>query len=848
MPRVSDRREEGFRRAALLGAGVIAAGGAAAWAWRRLSPHLLVAPGWPGARPRWNYSSKEGIGTAIDPSGRPTSQVWFTLRHGVLTEVFYPRVDRPAIRELGLIVTDGRGFYSEETEDARHELEDLAEGVPAYRLINTCHQGRYRIEKTIITHPRRDVVLQLVRFLPLRGSWEDYHLHAMVNPHLGNQGQSNTAWVAEHEGRPVLLAERAGQALALACSTGWAAASAGYVGASDGRRELRRYGRLTRTYDMAPKGNVALTGTVDLHAGAGTFLLALGFGPHADEAAEEAHAALREDFEALRAEYIGGWQTWQQGLDHPEPPEPDGRDLVRISTAVLKAHEDKENPGAIVASLSTPWGQARDDKELGRVGYHVVWPRDLCESAGGLLAAGAAADAKRALEYLRSTQQDDGHWPQNQWADGHPLWQGIQVGETALPILLLDLLRRQGALSPEDLSRFWPMVRNAVSYIAQMGPASQEDRWENASGFTPFTLSVLIAAKLIAAEQAAAQGEPHVAAFLRETADAWYASLDDWTYVRGTRLARRAGVEGYYLRIAPGDRRGEPAKHDDDMELWYRPGVEKDQPPARIVSPDALAYVRFGLRAPDDPRIINTIKVIDAILKVETPYGPAWHRYNHDGYGEKIDGSPFDGKRGHGRAWPLLTGERAHYELAAGRRDEAIRLLRAMEAFAGDGGLIPEQVWDTYDIPEQGLSFGRPSGSAMPLAWAHAEYLKLRRSLRDGRVFDTPPQTLRRYLVEKTVSPYRIWRLDHQRQALPAGTILRVEVREPAVIHWSADHGPNGREIPTRDSGLGVHYADLPTERLPSGSTIRFTISWAAGIRMDKWGLLAPKPFAVTVE
>jgi glucoamylase len=177
-----------------------------------------------------------------------------------------------------------------------------------------------------------------------------------------------------------------------------------------------------------------------------------------------------------------------------------------------------------------------------------------------------------------------------------------------------------------------------------------------------------------------------------ETADAWHASLDYWTYVRDRRLARRVGIAGYYLRVAPADNHGEPAKHDTDLELWYRPAVEREQPPARIVSPDALAYVRFGLRAPDDPRIVDTVKVIDATLKVETPRGPAWHRYNHDGYGEKTDGSPFDGKRGPGRAWPLLTGERAHYELAAGRREEAGRLLRAVEAFAGDGGLILEQV------------------------------------------------------------------------------------------------------------------------------------------------------------
>ena len=198
------------------------------------------------------------------------------------------------------------------------------------------------------------------------------------------------------------------------------------------------------------------------------------------------------------------------------------------------------------------------------------------------------------------------------------------------------------------------------------------------------------------------------------------------------------------------------------------------------------------------------MKVIDEVLKVETPGGPVWRRYNGDGYGEKNDGSPFDGKLGIGRAWPLLTGERAHYELSAGRREEAVRLLLAVESFACDSGMIPEQVWDTADIPGRGLFLGRPAGSAMPLAWAHAEYIKLRRSLAEGRVFDTPPQTTQRYLVENVTSPFVIWRtqsppsLHARRQDAPdrgssaghdslarRGTILR---RDPDARHrpWSA--------------------------------------------------------------
>lgn len=842
------------RRSSPLGMGVATVGaglatvGALTLTWRRLSPHLRYAPGWPGDKPHWYFAAKDGVGTALGSPGPARSRVWFTLQQGILSEVFYPRVDQPAIRQLGLIVTDGRGFFSEEPRGIQRQVETLAEGSPAYRLTNTCRQGRYRVEKTTLIHPDHDVVLQQVRFNSLRGALEDYRLYALLDPYLSNRGRPNNAWIDSFAGQSMLFAEHQGHALALACSSGWLESSAGFVGRSDGRRDLQRHGHLTQTYGRAFQGNVSLIGEVELRGSEGVFLLALGFGESPAEAAHHARAGLLDDFGATLDRYNSEWRDWQASLSIPEPSEPGGRDLYRTSTMVLRSHEDKDVPGAFVASLTIPWGQALTEKQVSRIGYHVVWPRDLAMIAGGLLAAGASQDASRALDFFRATQLDDGHWPQNLRVSGQPLWEGHQLGETALPILLLDLLSREGALGPEDRARCWPMVRAAASHLLRSGPSAQEDRWEDEQGFTPFTHSSMIAALLIAAEMADEQGEGQAATFLRETADIWHATIDFWTYVEGTKLARRVGVEGYYLRIAPPDNRGEPTKYKGDLKLWYRPRVKDQYAPEEIVSPDALAYVRFGLRAPDDPRIINTLKVIDAILKVETPFGPVWHRYNHDGYGEKIGGEPFDGKQGHGRAWPLLTGERAHYELAAGRPEEAARLLRTMEAFAGDGGLLPEQVWDTYDIPEKGLFFGRPTGSAMPLAWAHAEYLKLRRSLRNGRVFDMPPQTVQRYQVERVQSLRVLWRLDHRRRSMPAGRILRLEFQEPAVIHWSADGGSDGREVSTRNSNLGIHHADLPTEGLPSGSKVHFTISWADRIRLDKRGLLALKPHSIAVE
>ncbi len=232
------------------------------------------------------------------------------------------------------------------------------------------------------------------------------------------------------------------------------------------------------------------------------------------------------------------------------------------------------------------------------------------------------------------------------------------------------------------------MVRKAAGFLVRNGPVTQEDRWEEDPGYNPFTLATEIAALLVAADLADAQKDAAVATYLRETADAWNASIERWIYVTGTDLAQENGVEGYYVRISPPDTAEAASPKLGFVPIKNRPPGESEEPAAQIISPDALALVRFGLRRPDDPRILNTVKVIDALLKVDTPAGPAWHRYNEDGYGEHDDGSPFDGT-GCGRAWPLLVGERAHYELAAGHRDEAVALLHALEAMANEGGLDP---------------------------------------------------------------------------------------------------------------------------------------------------------------
>ncbi|PYV54333.1 MAG: glucan 1,4-alpha-glucosidase [Acidobacteria bacterium] len=808
-----------------------------------MSDSTTNAPGWPGIPPRWTSSAKTGIGTSLNRSSR----VWFTLSHGILNEIYFPRVDMACTRDLGLIVTDGASFFSEEKRDCKFEIVPVEPGVPAFRLVNTEVGGKYRIEKEIFADPHRNVVLQKIKFIELSSTGQPvvprfgggkFRLYALLAPHLGNVGSNNTAWTGDYKGVPMLYAESpSGLALALGCSVPWAKMSVGYAGRSDGWQELSRNFQLTNEYPRVENGNVAVTGEVDLSACGGEFVLALGFGNIWAEAGEQVRAALLDDYSSLFRDYVSQWRNWQKGLLALDGSGP--RDVYRASTAVLRAHESKDFLGGVIASLSIPWGFNKGDEDLG--GYHLVWPRDLVETAGGFLAAGAVGDAVRVLHYLETTQEADGRWPQNMWLDGRPYWNGLQMDEAAFPILLVELLRREAGGALGDLKRWWPMVRRAAAFIACNGPVTQQDRWEEDAGYSPFTLAVEVAGLLAAADVADNVGESAMASYLRELADVWNENIERWTYSTNGDLARQVGVDGYYVRIAPPESDCAASPTEGFVPIKNRPPGENLDRASHVISPDALSLVRFGLRAPDDPRIVNTIKVLDAILKAKLPQGPLWYRYNDDGYGEHADGAPFDGT-GIGRPWPLLAGERAHYELAAGNVAGAEALLKTMESSTNGSRLLPEQVWDGPDIPGRELLLGKPSGSACPLVWAHSEYIKLLRSLKDGKIFDQPPQTAKRYPAEQRRAAHWEWRFNNKCRVMPAGKTLRIAVMAPATVHWSRDGWQTAQDISARSTGLGIYVADLPTSQLDAGHSIVFTMYWPEA---DRW---EGADFGVTIQ
>jgi glucoamylase len=794
------------------------------------------APGWPGIPPRWTSAAKTGVGTALNQH----SKVWFTVSHGILNEVYFPRVDQACTRDFGFIVTDGSTFFSEEKRHCNFVGAPFAPGIPGYQLRNSDISGRYRIYKEILTDPYRNVVLQKVRFEPLQGQLSDYHLYALLSPHLANCGNGNTGWVGDYKGFPMFFAQRDVTNLALASSAPWKKMSVGFVGTSDSWQDLSRHYQMEWEYNRAENGNIALTGEVDLAACNGEFVLALGFGLIWTEAGQHARSSLLEDYIEVRDHYVMQWNNWQNSLLPLDEP-PRQNDLYRASTAVLRVHESKDFLGGVIASLSIPWGFNKGDEDLG--GYHLVWPRDLVETAGALLASGAVNDAARVLRYLEATQEADGNWAQNLWLDGRPYWSGIQMDETAFPILLLDLMRREAPKSLGKLDRWWPMCQRAATFIIRNGPVTMQDRWEEDSGYSPFTLAAEISALLAAAEIADLTGHSEQSQILRDTADAWNDNIERWVYATGGDLAAQLGVSGYYVRIAPPNTDGGASSPTQGfVPIKNRPPGQDGDRAYHIISPDALALVRFGLRAPDDPRIVNTLRVVDALLAVELPQGPCWYRYNGDGYGEHKDGSAFDGT-GIGRAWPLLAGERGHYALAAGHRDEAEALLTVLEnSTIGHSRLLPEQVWDAADIPALELFRGKPTGSACPLVWAHAEYIKLRRSIRDGKIFDQPPQTYKRYVVDKHGRQHWGWRVNNKVRTVPRHQTLRVNLLSPALVHWSIDGWKTAHDHETRDTGMGLHILDLPTASMPAGAKIVFTFMWLADKRWEETN------YTVTVE
>ena len=683
-----------------------------------------TAPGAPGQTANWTRGDKTGFGT----STTLTSTVWFTLGTGELSEVYYPDLGTPATRDLRFAITDGRRFLGTDTA-AVHTTQVVDPHSLTYRQIDTDPGRRWRLTKTFVTDPARAAMQVQVHFESLVGS--PLRLYVIFDPALSKTGDDDTGSTVGG----ALVAADSKAASALVAQPAFDAESSGYLGTSDGWTDLQDY-RMDWTYPSAPTpGNIVQTGQAGLSGkkGGQDMTLALGFGPTGATALSIASSSLQAGFAATQSSYQSGWHDYLAPLARPGSAS-GHQELYDVSVMALAAMEDKRFRGAMIAAPSMAWIWGNLAGYSGP--YHLVWSRDLYEIATGRLAAGDRAGADRALHWLWNYQQKpDGCFPQNSQVDGTPEWGGLQLDEVADPILLA------GQLGEADADTY-SHVRRAVGCILANGPVTQE-RWENATGYSPSSLAAQIAGLVVAAAIGDANGDATSAASWRATADRWRSSLRRWTVTRNGPLAEKP----YFLRLTvDGNANAGTTYQISDG------GPVVDQ--RTVVDPGYLELVRLGVLAASDADILSTMPVVDRELGVTTPNGTFWHRYEHDGYGETLTGGDFPGDGNTGRLWPIFAGERGEYELAAGQlsgdvaggRAAATHRLDDMARTANAGLMMPEQVWDTNPpVGSPGYATGTPTRSSTPLGWSHAQFVRLAWSIDAGRPVETPAPVACRY-------------------------------------------------------------------------------------------------------
>jgi len=757
-----------------------------------------TAPGAPGAPSTWAYAAKTGVGASYEAyvdgaykdGGRTgvVSKVWFSIADGVLTETMYGLIHEAQIKQLRFAVQTSTGLAVEGTDTvARTEyLHVDAQGrplSPAYKVTTTDKQGRFVIEKRIFTDPDRQSLVLRVTVKALKGPVTPYLL---LEPHMANTG-ANDAGAA---GKTALTANEGDKFLTLKGSKPFVAASAGFIGASDGLTDLKD-GKLDTLYASTgpERGAIMLTGQLPSTDNEVSIDYAIGFGPTAAASAAAADGSLKTGYAEVLAGYNSGWEGWLASLaELPRLREAamDGGKLVQASALMLKVQEDRTYAGALIASLSNPWGDTVDASKPS-TGYKAVWPRDFYQCAMALAALGDIQTPLAAFHYLPTVQVGPktkgntgagGWFLQKSEVDGTPEWVGVQLDQTAMPIMLGWKLWKQGWLPEAELKAYYAsMIKPAADFLVDGGkvglgwnsativpPFTQQERWEEQGGHSPSTTAAVIAGLVVAGEIAEASGDAASAARYRATADDYSAKVD-------SRMVTTKGSLGdgkYFLRL------NSDQDPDNNSPVEERNG-QQAVPEDRMLDAGFLELVRYGVRPADDPAILASLPEIDDqsledLYRVRYSFTfpgvegsfPGWRRYGVDGYGEDIQtGANYGagdqmrpGQRG--RVWPIFTGERGHYEIAritlrgkpAPGALEPVRqtYVRAMELFANDGLLIPEQVWDGVGADTaHPYVRGEGTDSATPLAWSHAEYIKLLRSVADGVVWDSYQPVKARY-------------------------------------------------------------------------------------------------------
>jgi glucoamylase len=807
-------------------------------------------------RQSWSRADKDAIGTARSLS----SPIWYTVANGIVTEVYFPDVDSPQVRDLQLIITDGSTFFHDAQKDFTHEFERIETAppnpvpTPAFRLTNTAIGQPYSVIQEVIAEPQAACLLVRTTLKGDQSLLNKLKVYVLLAPHMAGYGADNNAYVAHTSNGDRLVASRGNYWLALAADCGFGMTGCGFVGINDGWTDIIGHTRPPEWhYDSATGGYVALTAEIQ-RSGKNQFVLALAFGldeatPITQSVPNTALVAVTEALSypfddpvapyAHLQEFLKGWQS---PVAHPFVPKPgttgDKNLLFLVSRNVLLSHEDKTADGALVASLSIPWGETVYDLASG---YHLVWPRDMCQSATALLAAGEVDSPLRGLMFLATSQSSNGGFHQKFFIDGQP-WPGdsVQLDEFSFPIMLAYRLSQAGLLQQFDPKA---MVLSAAGAIIMNGPMTQQERWEENEGYSPSTLASNIAALICAADLAENKwNDSATAKFLRDYADFLESNLERWCVTKQGTLV--PGVSTHYIRLLPTTvKRGgtDYSTPDPNTALIW---ISSSQFAAKdVVDGGFLELVRYGIRDPHDPIIADSVKVIDAILRDNSmPGGPCYHRYNHDTYGQGPNGESWPSAGGIGRPWPLLAGERGHYEIACGNTNDAAPYLRAMEAFAGTRKLLPEQVWNAPDRTNPTFYNGGPTGSAMPLAWAHAEYIRLVRSVSEKKVFDRLDVVANRYVTSHPPpSSLEIWNFDYRPSQIKASNRLRFLLGGNFFLRWTTDNWASFTDSQAKQM-VGIYFVDLATNAGQVGTTIQFTMFW-----LDSQTWQGGDNFAITI-
>ena len=668
------------------------------------------ASGSPGIIPNWSVAKKVQVGTSKSDS----SLVWFTNAQGILTETYFPTIDRAQIKDAQILVSDSKSFFVEERTQTRHEVKVLSPSM--VKLVNKDHFNRFSIEHVYYTLNDQSV---LVDEITVDSKIDNLSFYLLVNSALNNTGFNDNAFALKDK----LKFQEDKYQLNVYSTIGVDQTSVGYVGFTDGWQDLRDNFKMDYPYSEAVGGNVAGMARLKVPSKAGryTFYIVYDF--------ESKRQADKKDLSAqllakAKLAYEAKWNQYLKSIKVPSEINLQSRQLYLRSMYTLKVHEDKLTKGALIASLSKPWGdKSFETPGSFNGGYHLIWPRDLYHVCTALIQAKDYTTPLNALRFLKKIQYQSGEWnygerkifkkgafPQNTWTDGKEYWSGFQLDQTAYPVhIFYQLYTRMDKVGKEKMiQEFAPMLKMALDFIQRYGPWSAQERWEENYGISPSSFAAATSALKLGARIFNNQS-------YAQTAQGWLTKPNDnihsWTFTHnghyddGQYYIRVGGCENYLASWNPDNRAYCHIANTNNLK------VEQ----TKIVDQGFLKLSLLGLVRADDWRIKKSLNVVNQQVRVKTPNGYGWYRYSFDAYGEEQKG----------RLWPLLSSEHGRYAIERFRvgdltwseaRLKVDEILESYHGFANAGNMLPEQVWEHS---------GEGTGAATPLAWSHAEFIKL---------------------------------------------------------------------------------------------------------------------------